>query len=472
MYFDFWIGRSKAISKEQLTLGEPEELVRLRQAWQAALEMMRPTFKNTTSFDRWVRTLRPCSWENGIVTMAAAGQFGCTWVSSNFKEPITDALTELLEEPIKIAFVIDETPVAEPPPTAVREAKKARKPPPAPPEFVDKFTFARFVQGPSNRLALAGARAVADAPGKKYNPLFIYGGPGLGKTHLLHAIGQEVLRQNPTCSIANLTGQAFAESFVHSIKTGRAGEFRLLQRSVDLWLVDDVQFIAGKERTQEELFHTFNMLYETGRQIVICSDRPPRELYLMEERLRSRFECGLVADVSPPDFETRSAILIGKAEDEGLQLPMDVVYFMADKIQSNIRTLEGALVRLVAECSIAGTEPTALMAEQVLSDYFVDVNAEKPTPERLIQATADKFGVKVDEIMGAGRRSAVTKGRQLAMYLCRDLWQMPWKQIGALFDKDHTSALYAHRSVGERLVAEPSFQNTLDEIIAAAQHKR
>jgi chromosomal replication initiator protein len=337
---------------------------------------------------------------------------------------------------------------------------------------VDKYTFDRFVQGQSNRLALAGAKRVADEPGKRYNPLFIYGGPGLGKTHLLHAIGQEVLRRSEGFRIAHHTGQYFAEGFVHSVRTGRVGEFRRMQRNVDMWLIDDVQFIAGKERTQEELFHTFNTLHESGRQIVICSDRPPRELYLMEERLRSRFESGLVADISPPDFETRAAILLSKAEEDGAVLPMDVVYFMADKIQSSVRALEGSLTRLLFEASIGDRELTVELAEEVLSSYFVDVNAEKPTPEMIIASAADRFGVTAEDLLGKARRSAVSKARQVAMYLCRELWNLPWKQIGALFNKDHSSAIYAHKTVGERLVKDDRFQETLDSIVEHARSKR
>jgi len=459
------------ISNSQLTLGDSEQLLEFRKAWEQALPRLQTAVKNSTTFDRWIRTLRPLAVEENTFVLGAAGEFGKQWVSKRYAETIAEVLADLMNKPVEIRFAL--APKAEPNPPAATSVKdtgrRTRRTTIPPPEFVEKFTFDRFVQGPSNRLALAGARAVADAPGKKYNPLFIYGGPGLGKTHLLHAVGQEVLRREPSFQIANLTGQVFAEGFVHSVKTGRVGEFRLLQRSVDMWLVDDVQFIAGKERTQEELFHTFNMLYETGRQIVICSDRPPRELYLMEERLRSRFECGLVADISPPDFETRSAILIGKAEDEGITLPMDVVYLMADRIQSNIRTLEGSLCRLLAECSIEGAEPTVEMAEDILRDYFIDVNAEKPAPDRLIEAAARQYGVTVEEILGAGRRSAVTKARQLAMYLCRETWRVPWKQIGAMFDKDHTSALYAHRSIGKLAQADAGFQALVEEVVTSAR---
>ncbi|GMV36015.1 MAG: chromosomal replication initiator protein DnaA [Fimbriimonadales bacterium] len=457
----------------QLTLGEPEQVVILKGAWEAALVELKEQV-NSATYERWIRTLTPVGRTGSSISLATNGEFARQWITRKFADSLAASLSSALGEPVTVQIVLDErakTEQAPPPPVA---KKKAAGPEPAirRPSFIQKYTFDRFVEGNSNRLALAGAQAVAAQPGKKFNPLFIYGGPGLGKTHLLHAIGQHVVARDACSRIVYLTGQVFAEEFIHSVKTGRVGQFRSMQRSVDIWLVDDVQLIAGKERTQEELFHTFNFLYEGGRQIVICSDRPPRELYLMEERLRSRFESGLVADISPPDFETRAAILIKKAEEEGVTLPMDVVDLMADRIQSNIRKLEGSLCRLLAEASLAGCPPTVEMAAKVLHNFFEDANAAKPSPEAIIEASAECHGVTVDEVMGKGRKQAVTGARQVAMYLCREIWSLPWKQIGTLFRKDHSSAIYAHKSIGEELVRNPDLQRVLDEIVEAARSKR
>ncbi len=456
-----------------MTLGESETNLRLRGAWDEAVRRMREAISEQT-YEHWIRPLNLLRMEGGNAVVSAPGEFGGQWVTKKFAKQLAVYLSEEYGASLTLRIVVDPDikPKSAASPKEERTVKVNPRQPFPRPEFQPRFTFDRFVQGPSNRLALAGARAVGEAPGKKYNPLFIYGGPGLGKTHLMHAIGHDISGRAPDTRVAYLTGQVFAEEFVRAIKSGRIEEFRRFQRSVDVWLVDDVQFIAGKDRTQEELFHTFNSLYETGRQIVICSDRPPRELYLMEERLCSRFECGLVADVGPPDFETRAAILIKKAEDDGITLPIDVVYLMADRIQSNIRTLEGSLCRLIAECSLNGASPTVESAERILKRFFIDVNAEKPTPEKLIEAAALQYGVTAEELLGNGRRAPVSQARQAAVYLCREIWQTPWKQLGSIFNKDHTSAIYAHRSVGETLVRDPKFQTVLDQIVNAAQSRR
>jgi len=328
-----------------------------------------------------------------------------------------------------------------------------------------RYTFETFVVGNSNQFAHAACQAVAELPSRSYNPLFIYGGVGLGKTHLLHAIGHEIARLHPSLRVLYLPTERFTNDLISAIRHDRTAEFRAKYRTIDLLLIDDIQFIAGKERTQEEFFHTFNDLHETRRQIVISSDSPPKAIPGLEDRLRSRFECGLIADVQPPDFETRVAILKNKAEAERLRLPDEVAAAIARRVKANVREIEGSLTRAAALCRLGGRELTLDLAEEALSELWeVD---DKPVSIEQIQRTASAhFGVLLSD-MGARKRSpGVALPRQVAMYLARQLTHASLAEVGRAFGgKDHTTVLHAVARVRALIQEDPKFKHTVDTLI-------
>ena len=315
----------------------------------------------------------------------------------------------------------------------------------------DRYVFETFLEGKSNRLAHAGATAVAEHPGEKYNPLFLYGGPGLGKTHLMHSIAHRIRERQPEARIAYVSGEYFAQHYITAIRDHATEDFRRQYRQVDVWLVDDIQFVAGKEHTKEEFFHTFNTLYQGGKQIVIASDRSPRELNTMDERLRSRFQSGLIADINAPELETRVAILQQWRRRDGFVVEDSVLDYIASAIQSNMRALEGALTKLVAYSSIHNTSATAELAQSVLSEYFI----EKPIPSRkislndIVDTVAPFFGVSAIGIKGPNRNKDVSLARQVAMYLCRELLpELNTTVVGAAFgSRDHATIVYACQRV-------------------------
>ena len=363
-----------------------------------------------------------------------------------------------------------------------------------------RYTFENFVTGPSNRLAHAGAKAVAQSPGQIYNPLFLYGPSGMGKTHLMHAIGNEISGEKgiDPRRVAYFSGETFTSQFITSLREQRADEFRRKWRSVDLWLVDDIQFIAGgdKEKTKEEFFHTFNALYQTGKQIVISSDRSPRDLRMMDERLRSRFECGLIADIAPPDLETRLAILHRKAEGEGMRIPDEVLLYMAKLVQSNIRTLEGALVKLVAYASVVNSPVTTELASSILERYYIAAGIgadgeEAPysqgdpaakvasvlgrgyggrgeygpiTPELVQRVVAKRFGLPPDALSGKKRDRDIVNARQIAMHLMRELTEMSLPGIGQMFARDHSTVMHSCDKVKTQIPYDDDLRTLVEDL--------
>src|SRR5246127_717110 len=312
-----------------------------------------------------------------------------------------------------------------------------------------RYTFDAFVIGNGNQFARAAALAVGERPSRAYNPLFLYGGVGMGKTHLMHAIGHDVKRRQPSSSICYVSAEKFTNEMITSLRNDRMTSFRDRFRTVDVLLIDDIQFIAQKERTQEEFFHTFNALHESMRQIVIASDRPPKELAEIEDRLRSRFEWGLIADIQPPDLETKVAILQKKAESEQVTLPTDVALFIASNVRTNVRELEGAMVRLIAWSSLIGAEITLPYAQQVLKN-FIDSQARKVTIESIQKATAEQFGLRLVEIKAKNNSRAIVYPRQIAMYLAKHLTEASLPEIGRQFGgKHHTTVLHSVDKIDE-----------------------
>jgi chromosomal replication initiator protein len=331
-----------------------------------------------------------------------------------------------------------------------------------PPGINPRYTFQNFVVGSSNQFAHAAARAVAEAPSRSYNPLFVYGGVGLGKTHLMQAIAHEILRQKPGARVLYLSAEKFLNDLINGIKSERMHEFRRRYRELDVLLVDDVQFIAGKEATQEEFFHTFNALHESQRQIVLSSDAPPKEISSLEERLRSRFEWGLIADIQPPDLEMKVAILRKKAEEEKVFIPNDVALYIAASVKSNIRELEGRVNRVLAFASLTGNPLTLELAKETLKD-MVGSEDRKATPAEILKAVASHYGIRVSDLKAKSNAKTVAFPRQIAMYLCRQLTQLSFPEIGRLFnDKHHSTVMHSVEKIHRLYEDDTDFHKTLD----------
>jgi chromosomal replication initiator protein len=327
-----------------------------------------------------------------------------------------------------------------------------------------RYTFDAFVCGPGNQFAHAAAQAVAESPSKAYNPLFLYGGVGMGKTHLMHAIGHEVKLRNPGAAISYVSAEKFTNEMISSVRYDKMTSFRDKFRTVDVLLIDDIQFLSQKERTQEEFFHTFNALHDNMKQIVIASDRPPRELAEIEDRLRSRFEWGLIADIQPPDLETKVAILQKKAESEHVTLPMDVALFIASNVRTNIRELEGALVRLVAWCGLNGVEIVLPTAQQCLKQ-FIDTQVRKITIESIQRAVAEQFGMRIAELKQKNNSRAVVVPRQIAMYLAKQLTEASLPEIGRQFGgKHHTTVMHSIAKIDDLRRNDKNLNSTLNKL--------
>jgi chromosomal replication initiator protein len=328
-----------------------------------------------------------------------------------------------------------------------------------------RYQFDAFVIGSGNQFAMAASQAVAERPSKAYNPLFLYGGVGMGKTHLMHAIGHDVKRRQPHASISYVSGEKFTNELINSIRYDKMTSFRDKFRNVDVLLIDDIQFLAGKERTQEEFFHTFNALHESMKQIVIASDRPPKELADFEDRLRSRFEWGLIADIQPPDLETKVAILQKKAESEHTQLPADVALFIATNVRTNVRELEGALVRLIAWCGMHGVEITLAVTQQCLKQ-FIDTQVRKISIEAIQRAVAEQFGMRVAELKQKNNSRQIVVPRQIAMYLAKQLTEASLPEIGRQFGgKHHTTVMHSISKIDEHRRTDKDMNRTINKLM-------
>lgn len=470
------------MSDEQLNLGTDDHATTLRRAWERALHMLGNKVSKVT-FESYIRPIRPLSYEDNEVALGVPSAFAREWLDRRHRSLIRATLESVLGTNVEIRFTV--CPSEQRQLTLIsiddgRPAAEEPRPKPAKPAtlpagltespLVARYTFDSFVIGRSNRLAHAGAQAVAEAPATVYNPLFIYGGSGLGKTHLLHAVGNYIIQNNTNCRVVYVDGENFTDHYVHSLRERKTDEFRRYYRSVDVWLVDDIQSIAGKEQTKEEFFHTFNALYQTGKQIVISSDRSPKDLRTMDERLRSRFECGLIADVGAPDLETRVAIMQARCEHESWSIPDDVVYYIAGAIQSNVRALEGAITKLIAYSSIMKCPISTELAQSVLGEYFID----KPLPrhlrkgvsaEQIIEAVAGRFGTTAEAIVGQGRSREVSLARQVAMFLCRELTETPLAVIGASFgNRDHSTVKRAISKAESLMDADPALAAQVHDV--------
>jgi len=422
------------------------------QAWQSALAQLEMEMPKA-SFDTWVRDARLLRADKGVITIGVRNAYARDWLDRRLSETVQTLLSKLLEEEVVVRFVVaseaeeaEETasPVAETD-LAAASVKSTSPAPLRPANLNPRYTFANFVVGPNNRLAHAAAQAVAENPAIAYNPLFLYGGVGLGKTHLLHAIGNAC--QERGLYVLYVSSEEFTNDLINAIRTHTTPAFREKYRSADILLIDDIQFIAGKESTQEEFFHTFNTLHGQNKQIILSSDRPPKALVTLEERLRSRFEWGLTADIQPPDFETRLAILRSKAERQGRHVPPEIMEFIARRVQSNIRELEGALNRIIAFAELSGMALTLQLAESALADLLPQRSEIRP--DAIVDVVARTFNLSVERLLSSERSREVALPRQIAMYLMRET-NLSLPQIGqALGGRDHTTVMYACEKVAD-----------------------
>jgi chromosomal replication initiator protein len=434
------------------------------QIWEEALSTIRERITQQ-SFDTWFRPLTLETIDDSRVTIVLPNRFFKEWFEDHYLGVLRAVLEDLMFSKVEISLRVQEPerPAADSRgETAARRA--VRRPRSEVPYLNPKYTFDHFVVGSSNQLAHAACLAVAEQLSRAYNPLFIYGGVGLGKTHLLHAIGHLVVRRSDRFRISYVSAEKFTNDLINAIRFDTTVEFRNRYRGLDLLLIDDIQFIAGKERTQEEFFHTFNDLYDSAKQIVISSDSLPREIPTLEERLRSRFEWGLIADIQPPDLETKAAILRKKAQAEGIRLPDEVSLFIAKNVQSNIRELEGSLVRLIATASLTGQEITLELAQEALKE----LNAERArviTLGAIQRAVASFFHVRLEDLKSKDRNQGIVLPRQVAMYLSRTMTSSSLPTIGEAFGgKDHTTVIHACDKVKRRMSEDEAFRRQIESL--------
>lgn len=472
----------------------------LPQAWALAMDGFRTDDRVTASNLGFLRHTHPLGLLDGTALLAVPDDLTRSVIESRVRETVVEALSAHLGRPVRLAISVDPSVADLPPSTAAEPSGTTDPSPPGSADDVDdgedesssapvfpppaspvrprdparpteptrlnpKYTFDTFVSGASNRFAHAAAVAVAEAPARAYNPLFIYGESGLGKTHLLHAIGDYAAKLYSGVQVRYVNSEEFTNDFINSIRDDKASAFQRRYRDVDVLLIDDIQFLSNKVQTQEEFFHTFNTLHNADKQVVITSDLPPKQLSGFEERMRSRFEWGLITDVQPPDLETRIAILRKKAVGERLQAPDDVLEFIASKISTNIRELEGALIRVTAFANLNRQGVDLSLAEVVLKDLLTDDDTGEITVATIMAQTADYFGLSIEDLSGTSRSRTLVTARQTAMYLCRELTDMSLPKIGDAFGgRDHTTVMHANRKVRELMAERRSTFTQVTEI--------
>ena len=418
------------------------------------------------NYETWFKPVAFVSRNKNQIFLNVPNRFFRDWLTEHYIGQIQEILSALAKHDVKVVFEINEKSVDEtnPEKTVKRDERDRERLQKSITNLVPKYTFQNFVVGASNQFAHAACVAVANQPGDHYNPLFIYGGVGLGKTHLVNAIGHQAASQRSGLKIVYLSSESFMNELIGSLRRDKMDEFKKKFRNVDVLILDDVQFIAGKERTQEEFFHTFNSLYESHKQIVITSDKFPKEIPGIEDRLRNRFEWGLIADIQPPDMETRVAILQKKAENEGVQLPHDVAFFLATNIDSNVRELEGSLTRLGAFSSLTKATITVELAKDVLHNTLKNAQREI-TVENIQKTICEYFNVKIGDLKAKRRTQNIALPRQVAMYLCRKYTESSFPTIGDKFGgRDHSTVIHASKTIERKIKEDPHMQTTIEKL--------
>ncbi len=432
-------------------------MAELSKIWYEARESIRPQISSVT-FHRWIDALDPVTVQNGILVLEAADDVVKNTVTEYYFDHVRTAVQKADPDILDILLIL---------PAQRKDFIRAAadEVPLNSLTLNPKYTFDTFVVGKSNNFAHAAALAVVEAPGMAYNPLFLYGGVGLGKTHLMHAIGHAVKEANPAARIVYVTSEMFTNDMIEAVRAGKNVEFRQRYRNVDLLMIDDIQFIAGKQAVQEEFFNTFNTLHNAGKQIVISSDRPPKEIKALEERLSSRFEWGLVADIQAPDLETRTAILRNRAQNEHVEVGDDIINFIAENFVDNIRKLEGSLNRVIMYARLKRMPITLSFAKEAMKDMLPQKQDIIVTPERIRDTVAEYYSIPVESIMSQRRDKEVVMPRQIAMYFCHTMLSLPYKRIASLFDRnDHTTAISACNKITQMISEDPSFADTIESI--------
>lgn len=440
----------------------------LKNLWAKTLDIIKSELSEV-SFNTWIKSCEPISISNNTIKISVPNSFTQDILDKRYKVLVANSIKAVCSKMYNIEFIIvSDTSVYDSDVIKNHGSQRSKS------IIVNdemsstlnpKYTFNSFVIGNSNRFAHAASLAVAESPAKAYNPLFIYGGVGLGKTHLMHAIGHYILDGNPNARVVYVSSEKFTNELINAIKDDKNEEFRNKYRNVDVLLIDDIQFIAGKERTQEEFFHTFNALHDANKQIILSSDRPPKEIPTLEDRLRSRFEWGLIADIQVPDFETRMAILKKKADVENLNVANEVMGYIATKIKSNIRELEGALIRIIAYSSLTNREVTVDLATEALKDIISKKQGKHITIDSIQDIVANYFNLRIEDLKSQRRTRNIAYPRQIAMYLSRKLTDMSLPKIGEEFGgRDHTTVIHAYEKISGNLKTDESLQHTVNDI--------
>jgi len=431
--------------------------------WHEALSELRKCV-GEQNFDTWIKPVRAHQNQPNEVILEVPNKFFRDWLAENFLVTIRQTLSNLSRSPVELSLVVNPQLRESYAPAEKERVHHEHKKPQRTTNLIPKYTFDNFVVGASNQFAHAASLAVANQPGEHYNPFFIYGGVGLGKTHLINAIGHQIMDRRLDLKVFYLSSESFMNELIGSLRRDKMDEFKTRFRNIDVLILDDVQFLAGKERTQEEFFHTFNSLHESHRQIIITSDKFPKEIPDLEDRLRNRFEWGLIADIQPPDMETRVAIIQKKAELEGVPIPHEVAIFLASHIDSNVRELEGSLTRLSAFASLTKTELTVDLAKEVLQNTLKGARREISV-EHIQKTICDHFNLRLADLKSKRRTKNVVLPRQVAMYLCRKYTSTSFPAIGTMFGgRDHSTVIHASRTIEKKIKDDPSMKATVDRI--------
>ncbi len=429
----------------------------INEFWNEALKIIEEE-SSAVSFETWFRPIVPYGIQDNCFYLQVENPLAKDMLEKRYFDLLRNTIKQVMKRDLEIIILLGN----ERPLKMMQQNDTQKQTTEIPRNLNPKYVFSSFVVGNSNRMAHAASLAVAEAPAKNYNPLFLYGNSGLGKTHLMHSIAHYILDHNNAAKVLYVTSETFTNELILSIQNNKNEAFRNKYRNIDVLLIDDIQFISKKEGTQEEFFHTFNALYESTKQIIISSDRPPKEIETLEDRLRSRFEMGLIADIQPPDYETRIAILRKKAERDNLQVPDDVMAYIAKNIASNIRELEGALTRIVAFATLTNQNISITLAENSLKDIFSE-NASAPlTPDLIQEIVADHFNIRIEDIQGSKKPKNIAFPRQVSMYLCRKLLDISLPKIGESFGgRDHTTVIHAISKIEKQLEIDTALQSTI-----------